>query len=52
MGKKNMNTLEDFVVIVQCLGTAMFYPIVAPHITPMDHELNQIDSPLYQEALV
>jgi hypothetical protein len=29
----------------------MFYPIVAPHITPRDHELNKIDSALYQEAL-
>jgi hypothetical protein len=29
----------------------MFYPIVTP-ITPEDHELNKIDSALYQEALV
>jgi hypothetical protein len=29
----------------------MFSPIVAP-ITPGDHKLNEIDSALYQEALV
>jgi hypothetical protein len=29
----------------------MFFPIVAP-ITPGDHKLNEIDSALYQEALV
>ena len=33
----------------------MFYPIVhlpLPPITPWDHELNKIDSALYQVALV
>jgi hypothetical protein len=30
----------------------MFYPIVHHPITPWDHELNKIDSALYQVALV
>jgi hypothetical protein len=29
----------------------MFYPIVASH-NPGDHELNKIDSALYQETLM